>query len=101
MSKTALVVLSLLAASVPALRVGAAVTPGMTLDQSTADQAKDLLPPEIYDHYKKGEYTNAVVDFPTRSSSGTTATTRRRSGTGRTDPVAGEAARRQGYGQAP
>ena len=64
MSKTALVVLSLLAASVPALRVGAAVTPGMTLDQSTADQAKDLLPPEIYDHYKKGEYTNAVVDFP-------------------------------------
>jgi len=36
----------------------------MTLDQSTADQAKDLLPPEIYDHYKKGEYTNAIVDFP-------------------------------------
>jgi hypothetical protein len=63
-SKTALLVLGLLAASVPALRVRAAVTPGMTLDQSTADQAKDLLPPEIYDHYKKGEYTNAVVDFP-------------------------------------
>jgi hypothetical protein len=40
------------------------VHPGMTLDQSNADQAKDLLPPEIYSHYKKGEYTNPVVDFP-------------------------------------
>ncbi len=43
---------------------GAEVSVGATLDQSTADAAKDLLPPEIYDHYKKGEYTNAVVDFP-------------------------------------
>src|SRR5262249_54788922 len=62
--KTALIALSLLVASMPPPRVRAAVSPGMTLDQSTADQAKDLLPPEIYDHYKKGEYTNAIVDFP-------------------------------------
>jgi hypothetical protein len=62
--KTALIALSLLAASLPPPRVRAAVSPGMTLDQSTADQAKDLLPPEIYDHYKKGEYTNGIVDFP-------------------------------------
>src|SRR5262249_48148150 len=62
--KTALIVLGILAASLPPPRVSAAVSPGMTLDQSTADQAKDLLPTEIYDHYKKGEYTNAVVDFP-------------------------------------
>jgi Protein of unknown function (DUF1329) len=34
------------------------------LDQSTADQAKDLLPPEIQTHYAKGEYTNRIVDFP-------------------------------------
>ena len=64
MLKTALIALSILAASMPPPRVRAAVAPGMTLDQSTADQAKDLLPPEIYDHYKKGEYTNAIVDFP-------------------------------------
>ena len=62
MLKTALIALSLLvAASLPPPRVRAAVSPGMTLDQSTADQAKDLLPPEIYDHYKKGEYTNGIV----------------------------------------
>ena len=46
------------------VRVRADVTPGMTLDQSTAAQAKDLLPPEILKHYEKGEYRNAVVDFP-------------------------------------
>jgi uncharacterized protein DUF1329 len=40
------------------------IAAGTTLDQSTADDAKDLLPSEIYNHYKKGEYTNGVVDFP-------------------------------------
>ena len=44
--------------------IRAEVRPGMMLDQSNADEAKDLLPPEIYEHYKKGEYTNPVVDFP-------------------------------------
>src|SRR5262249_26055632 len=37
---------------------------GTTLDKSNADQAKDLLPPEILSHYQKGEYTNKIVDFP-------------------------------------
>jgi hypothetical protein len=40
------------------------VAPGTTIDQSTADQVKDLLPPEILKHYEKGEYINRVVDFP-------------------------------------
>ena len=52
----------LLAAFAPSGR--AEIAPGTTLDQSTADEAKDLLPPEIYEHYKKGEYTSKVVDFP-------------------------------------
>jgi uncharacterized protein DUF1329 len=37
---------------------------GTTLDQSNAGEAKDLLPPEIQRHYEKGEYKNAIVDFP-------------------------------------
>src|SRR6266705_1461715 len=53
----------LAAAGVPAC-VAVDVKPGVVLDQSTADDAKNLLPPEIYNHYKKGEYTNRVVDFP-------------------------------------
>lgn len=40
------------------------VSPGMTLDQTTAEQAKDLLPPEILSHYTKGEYVNRIVEFP-------------------------------------
>ena len=40
------------------------VSPGMMVDASTAEQVKDLLPPEIYQHYKKGEYRNRVIDFP-------------------------------------
>jgi hypothetical protein len=49
---------------VAANRAGADVAPGTTIDQSTADQVKDLLPPEILKHYKNGEYINRVVDFP-------------------------------------
>ena len=41
-----------------------ALEPGATLDASTADQVKDLLPPEIYSHFKKGDYRNTVVEFP-------------------------------------
>jgi hypothetical protein len=37
---------------------------GTMIDQATAEQVKDLLPPEIYNHYKKGEYSNKLVDFP-------------------------------------
>jgi hypothetical protein len=40
------------------------LAPGTMVDQSTADEAKGLLPPELYEHYKNGEYANRVVDFP-------------------------------------
>src|SRR5690242_20681674 len=41
-----------------------AVEPGTTVDATTVDQVKDLLPPEIYNHFKKGDYVNKLVDFP-------------------------------------
>jgi hypothetical protein len=43
---------------------GAGLEAGTMLDATTADEAKDLLPPEIHSHYKKGEYYNKVIDFP-------------------------------------
>src|SRR5213593_393014 len=43
---------------------GAAPAPGTTLDRTTAEEAKDLLPPEILRHYRNGDYRNAVVEFP-------------------------------------
>ena len=42
---------------VPATRVGA-IQPGTMVDQSNADEVKDLLPPEIHKHFKNGDYTN-------------------------------------------
>ena len=45
----------------------AEVKPGMTLDKSTAEEAKGLLPPEILKHYQEGDYKNPVVDFPSSS----------------------------------
>ncbi len=59
-----LAVLAVVATVNVAVRARAEVKPGMTLDASNAAEAKDLLPPEIYRHYEKGEYTNAVVEFP-------------------------------------
>ena len=44
--------------------VRAELAPGTMIDQSSSDQVKDLLPPEIYRHYKNGDYTNPIVDFP-------------------------------------
>src|SRR5262245_62084054 len=44
---------------------GAEIKPGMTLDKTTAEEAKDLLPPEILKHFQNGDYRNPVVDFPT------------------------------------
>jgi hypothetical protein len=38
--------------------------PGMTLDQSNWQLAKDLLPEEILEHYKTGGYSNPIVDYP-------------------------------------
>jgi len=41
-----------------------ALGPGDVLGPDTVAQAKDLLPPEILKHYEKGEYRNALVDYP-------------------------------------
>jgi hypothetical protein len=77
----------LAAAGVPAC-VAVDVKPGVVLDQSTADDAKNLLPPEIYNHYKKGEYTNRVVDFPDSKFQWDDGYRQRASGTGSTSPSA-------------
>ena len=42
----------------------AELKPGTVLNQDTAQEAENLLPPEIYAHYQKGEYVNPIVDFP-------------------------------------
>ncbi len=48
---------------------GTEIAPGLkvgdTLDASNADAAKELLPPEIWEHYKKGEYHNPIDSWPT------------------------------------
>ena len=45
------------------------VAPGLKvgdmLDQSNAQLAKDLLPPEILKHYENGDYRNQIVAYPT------------------------------------
>lgn len=46
----------------PGLRVGD------MLDQSNAAKAKDLLPPEILEHYESGEYRNKIVAYPLGSA---------------------------------
>jgi hypothetical protein len=51
-------------AAVGTARAADELTPGMTLDASTATAAKGLLPPEILAHYEKGEYVNQVVGWP-------------------------------------
>jgi uncharacterized protein DUF1329 len=42
----------------------AGLDPGTVLDQTNAEEAKGLLPDEVYEHYRKGEYHNPIVDFP-------------------------------------
>jgi hypothetical protein len=47
---------------------GTEVAPGLkigdTLTSQNADAAKDLLPPEVYSHFKKGEYENPIDSWP-------------------------------------
>ncbi len=38
--------------------------PGDVLNQSNWQKATELLPPEILEHYKHGEYANALVEWP-------------------------------------
>jgi hypothetical protein len=52
------------AALVAAPATAAEPAPGTMIDEHNADDVKDLLPSEIYNHYKKGEYTNKLVEFP-------------------------------------
>ena len=51
------------AADAPA-SAATALKPGDVLDSSNWELAKDLLPPEVLDHYRTGEYTNPIVDWP-------------------------------------
>jgi hypothetical protein len=41
-----------------------AIEPGTMVDASNVDEVKDLLPPEIYKHFKSGDYHNTLVEFP-------------------------------------
>ena len=47
---------------------GEEIAPGLhvgdVLDKSNADKAKDLLPPEILQHYQSGAYRNRIVAYP-------------------------------------
>ncbi len=52
---------ALLAATAQAATEG--LQPGTVLDEKTWPLASELLPPEILDHYKRGEYTNAVGEW--------------------------------------
>lgn len=37
---------------------------GNVLDSSNWELAKDLLPPEVLEHYREGGYTNPIMDWP-------------------------------------
>ena len=71
--RVALPTLALLLTVFVASTCGAAapdeVAPGLhvgdVLDQSNAQLAKDLLPPEILKHYAAGHYRNRIVSYPT------------------------------------
>src|SRR5689334_7263838 len=64
MRRSLLVLLGCAAALVASPATAAEPGPGTAIDEHNADDVKDLLPPEIYSHYKKGEYTNKLVEFP-------------------------------------
>jgi len=56
----------LLAAAAPAADAPDAsrLQPGITLSQQNWQLAEGLLPPEILNHYKKGEYENRILSWP-------------------------------------
>jgi hypothetical protein len=56
----------LLAAAAPAADAPGAsrLQPGITLSQQNWQLAEGLLPPEILDHYKQGEYENRILSWP-------------------------------------
>jgi len=42
---------------------GGGLQPGMVLDQHTWQLAAELLPPEVLEHYKRGEYANPIAEW--------------------------------------
>jgi hypothetical protein len=40
------------------------ITPGSWLNKETASLAEGLMPPEVLEFYKKGDYSNKVLDWP-------------------------------------
>src|SRR5215470_15618098 len=70
--ETSIIVLVLVVGAPPSVRAESTdgdVAPGLrvgdVLDQSNADRAADLLPPEIIKHYKTGGYHNRIIAYPT------------------------------------
>jgi hypothetical protein len=64
MRSSTLLALAVIGALATVSGAHAQLAAGTMLDQSNAAAAKDLLPPEIYAHYEKGQYANVIVDFP-------------------------------------
>jgi hypothetical protein len=54
----------LLAPVLAGLAAAAPLEPGATLDETTAEAAADLLPPEILAHYRAGAYRNTIAAWP-------------------------------------
>ena len=54
-------VIALLATAAPA--AGDGLQPGVVLNESNWQLATNLLPPEILDHYKSGEYANTIGEW--------------------------------------
>jgi hypothetical protein len=48
----------------PGTPVAAGLAVGNVLDQTNADRARGMLPPEILAHYKNGGYRNPIVSWP-------------------------------------
>lgn len=53
-----------LLAALAAAQEAEPLRPGEVLDQSNWQKAEGLLPPEILEHYKKGEFANPIIDWP-------------------------------------
>ena len=56
--------LLVIALVLPQIAAAASLNVGDVLGTANADDAKELLPPEIVKHYAAGEYRNPIVDYP-------------------------------------
>jgi len=55
--------LSVLLVTAQSARADDELKPGEVLNQSNWQKAEKLLPPEVLEHYKKGEYANVIVEW--------------------------------------